>query len=239
MSHIELAAEIRSDVGKGASRRLRRQENRVPAILYGGEEASLPITFLHKDVLKIMENESFYTQLLTLHVGGEKYKAILRDIHHHPYKPKVVHLDFQRITGKEKLVVHTPLHFIGEAECPAILNGGIVTHHLKDVEVSCSPLHLPEYIAVDISHLEMDGVIHLSELPVPEGVTILALTHGEEHDLPVVSAHMPRIVEEEEPATVAVEEVEGEAGETTDASKEGEKADGGEPKAKKDKKTND
>lgn len=204
---IELKAEARGNVGRGASRRLRRLEDKVPAIVYGANEASIPVTVHHKDVIKAMETETFYTQVITLNLDGKKHNVLLRDLHHHPYKPKILHMDFQRITGKEKLHVHSPIHIVGEEANAAIKAGGILAQQLKDVEIVCSALNLPEFIELDVSNLKMDEVLHLSDLKLPAGVKIPALELDGEHNHPVVAIHMPRAQAAEEEETPAAEPV--------------------------------
>ncbi len=218
-TEFELHAQSRSDIGKGASRRLRRLADQIPGVIYGGGHDPQPLTFDHKKVIKALENEAFYSHILTIHVDGKPEQAILKDIQRHPYKPKVLHMDFQRITGKETLHRNVTLHFLGGADCPAAKQGGVITHHMKDVEITCSVSNLPEYIEVDLANLEMDQVVHLSDLVLPKGVELVQLKQGEEHNLPVVAAHMPRAAVE---ATAEAEDTEAaaDADESSDAAKE-------------------
>ena len=179
-------AELREDEGKGASRRLRR-EGKVPAILYGDGKKSQPLTLDHNEVINHLEHEAFYSHILTLVANGKKQRAILRDVQRHAYKPKVLHMDFQRINSRKELHTNVPLHFINEEKCVGFKAGGIISHQMNEVEITCLPKDLPEYIEVDIENLERGESIHLSEITLPEGVTSVALSHGEEHDHPVVS----------------------------------------------------
>ncbi|HFD38440.1 MAG TPA: 50S ribosomal protein L25/general stress protein Ctc [Anaerolineae bacterium] len=189
---FELNAQVRRDLGKGASRRLRREE-KVPAVLYGGEAAPVALTLVHKDVMKALENEAFYSHVLTINVDGKAEKAVLKDVQRHPYKPRVSHMDFQRVSEKAKIRVHVPLHFMGGDVAPGVKqSGGIVNHLMNNVEVSCLPKDLPEFIEVDISQLNAGESVHLSELRLPAGVELPELAHGPEHDLPVVSIVLPR-----------------------------------------------
>ncbi|MDQ8040198.1 MAG: 50S ribosomal protein L25/general stress protein Ctc [Rickettsiella sp.] len=198
---FELTGETREGFGTGASRRLRRLENRVPAILYGGGETPLPLSFDHNQVLRALENEAFYSHILTIHVNGKSQKAVLKDLQRHPYKPRIVHLDLQRITAKEKIIMSVPLHFKGETTAPGVKDaGGVLTRSLNSVEVRCLPDALPEYIEIDVSRLGLDESIHLSQVPLPEGVELIALTH--EDDRLVVNIHIPRAVVEEETTAV-------------------------------------
>lgn len=195
----ELEAQARQDKGKGASRRLRRAEQ-VPAILYGAGKEAASLLLDHNKVLVALQNEGFYTRILTLKVDGEAEKVILKDLQRHPFKPRILHMDFLRVRADEKLKMHVPLHFTGAELAPGVKEGGLLSHLLSDVEISCLPANLPEFIEVDVSNLGMDQLLHLSELKLPEGVEIVALSHG--RDLPVANVHMPR-AEVEEPVPTA------------------------------------
>ena len=196
MSTFELSAKTRERFGTGASRRLRRLENRVPGILYGAGEPSQPLSFDHNQLLRALENEAFYSHILTIHLDGKQQKAVLKDLQRHPYKARILHLDLLRITAKEKITLSVPLHFTGEEIAPGVKeSGGVLARLLNSVEVRCLPDALPEYIEIDVSRLGLDEAIHLSQVPLPEGVELIALTH--EDDRPVVNIHIPRAVEEE------------------------------------------
>lgn len=195
MSNLfELVAEKRNEMGKGASRRLRRIAEKVPGILYGGDEKPLPLTIIHKDLLKALENEAFYSHILTIKIDGTKQQAILRDLQRHPYKPRILHFDLQRVSAKEKINMQVPLHFHGEEIAPGVKQGGgIVSQLMTTIEVSCLPKDLPAFIEVDVSALELDKAIHLSEIKLPEGVEFAtAVVVESQRDLPVVSIHLPR-----------------------------------------------
>ncbi len=205
---FELDAEVRNDLGKGASRRLRRC-GKLPAILYGGGQDPLPLMLDHDAVMHKLEHEAFYSHILTVKVGGQEVKAVLKDLQRHPYKPGVLHMDLQRISETEKLRMHVPLHFVGEDVAPGVKQqGGHISHLVTEVEITCLPKDLPEYIEVDVSGLKVNESLHLSDLSLPEGVELVELMHGPEHDLPVVSIHMPRGggAETEEGAAEAGEE---------------------------------
>ncbi|MCD6046309.1 MAG: ribosomal protein L25/ral stress protein Ctc [Gammaproteobacteria bacterium] len=195
-STIVLNATPRVDVGKGASRRLRRN-NGVPAILYGAKKEAQSLLLQHHEIIKALENEQIYTQLFNLNIDGEHHSVRLRDIQRHAYKPKILHMDFQRITGKERLHVKIPLHFINEDQSPAVKEGAIIAHQIKEVEIICPASHIPAFLEVDLSNLAVDQVLHLSDLKLPADAVIVALTHGESHNLPIAAAHMPRAVIEE------------------------------------------
>ena len=173
MSIFELEAESRSDMGKGASRRLRR-DGKVPAIVYGGGENPQAITLVHSEVLKRLDHEAFYSHILSLKVDGKKLDTVLRDMQRHPSKPVVMHMDFQRVQADEVLRVNVPLHFIGEDDSPGVrLQKGVVTHNVVDIEIECLPGNLPEYIEVDVSAMELDEMLNLSDIKLPEGVEMV------------------------------------------------------------------
>ena len=198
-------AEPRSDEGKGASRRLRRT-GQVPAVLYGGSKDPQSISLPHNVILQHVEHEAFFSHILTVNVGGQPEKAILKDIQWHAYKPAIMHMDFQRVDESTVIKVHVPVHFVGEDVAPGVKAGGIVTHQLTTVEVSCPAGKLPEYVEADVSALELGGSLHLSDIKLPEGVSILELAHGEEHDLPVAGIVATRGGAADEGDAAAVEE---------------------------------
>jgi large subunit ribosomal protein L25 len=195
---FELAAELREDKGKGASRRLRRS-GKVPAVLYGGGRDPRSLQLDHINLLHQMEHEAFYNSILTIKVGKEEQAAIVKDVQRHPAKRQVWHIDFQRILADEKIRMNVPVHFMGEDVAPGVkTSGGVIAHLMSELEISCLPKDLPEYIEVDISELEMDAIVHLSDVTVPAGVELTALTHGStEHDQAVVTIHRPRAEEVE------------------------------------------
>ncbi|HEC15396.1 MAG TPA: 50S ribosomal protein L25/general stress protein Ctc [Sedimenticola sp.] len=203
---FEFKAELRDDTGKGASRRLRRA-GLVPGIIYGAHRDPTMITLRHNELLQSLENEAFYSHILSIQVGRKKEKVVLKDLQRHPSKPFVLHADFQRISEKEKIRMHVPLHFINEKASPGIKAGGRVSHNLTDVEISCLPKDLPEYIEVDMSGMDVGQSIHLSELALPKGLEIPALAQGAAQDMVVVSIHSGHV------AAAEGEEGEEEAGE--------------------------
>lgn len=202
---FELSADLRSTetVGKGASRRLRK-ENKIPAIVYGGKDKPASITLPKNVVVKALENEAFYSHILTLNISGKKQKTILRDVQRHPYKKEILHMDFQRVSENEVITMKVPLHFINQETCPGVKAGGVVSHTIIDLNIRCKAKDIPEFIEVDLANVELDKTIHLSEITLPKGVEVPELALGPEHDIAVISVHTPRaVVEEEAPAEAA------------------------------------
>ncbi len=190
---FEIQAEVREDLGKGASRRLRRLADLVPAIIYGGDRDPQPLTLVRKDLEKALENEAFYSHVLTINVGNDKQQAILKDLQRHPAKESVMHADFLRVSENRAIKVHVPIHFINEATSYGVkTQGGIVQHQETDIEVQCLPSKIPEYIEVDMLKVEIGQIIHLSDITLPEGVSSVALALGEDHDLAVASIIAPK-----------------------------------------------
>ena len=199
---FSIEAELRSDLGKGASRRLRHEE-KFPAVVYGTGKDPVSITLDHKKFIHNLENEAFYSHILTLSIAGKDEQVILKDLQRHPAKPTVMHADFLRVSATEKLHLRVPLHFINAEECPGAKEGGLITHSVSEIEVACLPKDLPEYLEVDLSSLELDHSLHMSDIIVPAGVELVELAHGEAHDQPVASVHMPRGASEEEEEAAA------------------------------------
>ena len=214
MSTIMLEAETRTDTGKGASRRLRRLENKVPAVLYGGDKKPHSLHLLHNKVIKALETESIYSSVFDLKVDGKVERVILKDLQRHPYKPIILHMDFQRVSDKDVLIRHVPLHFINEESAPGIKAGGIISHTLTQVEIRCQAKYLPEYIEVDMSNVDLNEVIHLADIQLPKHTEFTVDIADGHHNLPVVSIHLPKVVVEEEPEEI-VSESEVEATEQT------------------------
>ncbi len=200
-----IEASPRADVGKGASRRLRRLANEIPAIIYGAGEEPTAITISHKDILKAIENEAFFSHIVTVKVDGKEESVVIKDLQRHPSKPKIMHADFMRVSADQEITVNVPLHFVNEDKCVGVrLEGGIINHLMNDIEISCLPGNLPEYIEVFMAELKVGETIHISDLALPEGVKSVVLSHGEENDQPVAACTMPRI--EEEPETLEAED---------------------------------
>ena len=190
---IELTAELRTTVGKGASRRLRRLEGKVPAIIYGGEGDAVMLSLSSNELSKAMQVEAFYSQVLNVSIDGKSEQAVVRDLQRSPADERIQHVDFQRVRANVAITVSVPLHFINEESCVGVkMQGGTLTRTLTEVEVSCLPANLPEYIEVDMAEVESGTSVHLSDLNIGEGVTINALTQGEDRDIPVASVTAKR-----------------------------------------------
>lgn len=201
---FELSAEPRDDQGKGASRRL-RHAGQVPAILYGGHAQTRALAFNHQKLLGLIENEKFYSSIVSVNFGSEKQPAIVKDVQMHPAKNAIVHLDLQRVVESEKIRLHLPIHFKGEAVAPGVkTQGGVVSRTMADVEITCLPKDLPEYLEVDMSGMNLGDTVHLADIKLPPGVVALPLAHG--LNPPVVSVHSPRAAEPEPTAEAAATE---------------------------------
>ncbi len=212
-----IEAEVRTDTGKGASRRL-RYSDKVPAVLYGAGKDPVALTLSHNEMFHHLENEAFYSHILTINVDKKKEKAILKDLQRHPAKPRLMHVDFQRVDMKEKIRMHVPLHFINEDVAPGVKAGGLITHSATEVHVACLPKDLPEFIEVDLGKLELDASLHVSDLILPKGIESVDLGHGDDssHDHIVAAIHLPRA----EKATEEDEEAPAEEVDSEDTSEE-------------------
>lgn len=196
----EIKATVRKDAGKGASRRLRRS-GQVPAVVYGGHAEPTSIEILHNTVWLASAHEWFYSSILDLNVDGQVQQVILRDMQRHPVKPLIMHMDFLRVSADELIRVRVPLHFLNQETSPAGKAGGVViTHEVNEVEVSCLPGNLPEFIEVDLVALKAGDTLHLSDIKLPAGVTIPELKLGKEHDVAVVIARQSKAGESDEAA---------------------------------------
>jgi large subunit ribosomal protein L25 len=192
---FEVGAETRDDQGKGASRRLRRT-GKVPAILYGGKGEPSNITLDQLKLLNVIEDEKFYSSIITLKLDGKDQQAIVKDIQLHPAKHQVLHVDLQRVLADQAIRIHLPIHFLNEATCPGVkTQGGLVSHLRTDVEITCLPKDLPEALEVDMSGMSLNDTVYLKDIKLPPGVTIPELSTG--RDIPVVSIHAPRAEEPE------------------------------------------
>ena len=198
-----LDAEVRTDLGKGASRRL-RHANKVPAILYGEGQEPVSLTLEHKDVFRAQQEEAFYSHVLTLNVADKPVECLIKDMQRHPFKNIIMHLDFIRIDAKHALHVNVPVHFINEDNVAKL--GATIAHHVTEITVTCLPKDLPEFIEVDLSDLEVGQTLHLSDVKLPKGVTSDELAKGESHDQAVVTANAPKGNVDDDDSEEATEE---------------------------------
>ena len=226
---MEISASKRTLQGKGASRRL-RGSGKVPGVIYGGENPAQAIELDHNSLYHKLKLEAFHASILSLDLEGQREQVLLRDIQMHPFKLQVLHIDFQRVDKNKKIHMKVPLHFINAEIAPGVkLSGGLVSHVLTELDVSCLPKDLPEFITVDLTELAADNTLHLSDLQLPEGVEIPTLLRGE--NLPVATIIIPRAVAAEEAAaTVAAADIPTTVQKKEGDAKEGEKKDAGKKK---------
>jgi len=197
-----LDAELRTDLGKGASRRL-RHANKVPAILYGEGQEPVSLTLEHKNVFRAQQEEAFYSHVLTLNIAGKPVECLIKDMQRHPFKDIVMHLDFLRIDAKHALHTNVPVHFINEENVAK--SGATIAHHVTEIAVTCLPKDLPEFIEVDLADLEVGQTLHLSDVKLPKGVSSDELAKGESHDQAVVTANAPKVQKDDEDEAAAPE----------------------------------
>lgn len=217
--NYQIDAVTRSDTGKGASRHLRR-EGMVPGIIYGGGKDPQMVSTAQNKLEQHLENEAFYSRILKVELDGKSEKVVLKDLSRHPSKPFIQHFDLLRVSDTDRIKMFIPFHFPGEDIAPGVKEGGMVNHNLSGVEIVCMAKDLPEFIEVDISDMEMDAVIHLSEVKLPENVEIVSLAQEGAHDDTVVSIHAAKVaIEEDELTEVAEGEIESES-ESEDSSDE-------------------
>ncbi len=196
---FKLDAKLRDDAGKGASRRLRRESGMVPAIVYGGKKKPQMISLEYRELIKHLEHEAFYSHIIELTVDGKSEDVVLKDLQRHPSKAIIYHADFLRVSKTKKFRTSVPLHFINESSSKGVkLQGGQVLHNLTELEVSCLPGDLPEFIEVDLASAEVGQIVHISDLTLPKGVESVALSHGEDHDLAVATIVKPKGAAEDE-----------------------------------------
>ncbi len=207
---INVLATSRSEFGKGASRRLRR-ENLVPAILYGADEAPAPISLKHNEVTKHLSSDAFYSQLLMLSIdGGEASRVLLRDVQRHPFRQQILHMDFQRVVAGAELQVTVSVHFLGEENCPGVKQeNGMITHNESEITVACLPRNIPEFLEIDMSQLSIGDSVHLSDIVMPEDVRIVDLVEkGDDSDraIATVIAQRVEVIEDEAPEAPVTED---------------------------------
>lgn len=197
-----LNAKNRTDEGKGASRRLRRLENRVPAVIYGGSAAAQSISLELRELVKALESEAFYSHVLTINVDGKPEQAVIKALQRHPAKNTPMHADFLRIDATHKLTMRVPVHYLNQDTCVGVkLEGGELAIMAADLEISCLPGNLPEYLEVDLKDVHIGTTLHISDIKLPKGVEVPALALGHDHDQPIANVHKSRVeAEEEKPA---------------------------------------
>lgn len=188
---FDFYAELRTETGKGNARRARRQ-GKVLGIVYGAGSEPTQLYLEHHKVSKALENSAVYSHVLNLHIEGNTESVILKALGRHPSKPIIMHMDFLRVSDAAKLRVHVPLKFVNEATSVGVKKGGVVNHNVVEVEITCLPAYLPEFIEVDMAGVELGQSLHLSDLKLPVGVELVELSHGVEHDLAVVGIHAAR-----------------------------------------------
>lgn len=190
---LSFNVETRTGLGSGRARRLRRQDNKVPGVVYGGNKPTVYFSIDYRHVAKAIQAEAFYSQVLELVIEKKKERVVLRELQRHPASDRVLHIDFLRISEDRAINISVPIHYLNEDKCHGVrLQSGVISKNLTEVEVSCLPKHLPEFIPIDLEQVELGTTIHLTDLELPEGVSIVALTHGDEHDVLVASVHLPR-----------------------------------------------
>jgi large subunit ribosomal protein L25 len=237
-----IIAEIREDVGKGASRRLRR-EGKIPAVVYGGHSEPVTLSLQQEEMLHATNNESFFSSILEIKVGKDHtQQVVVRDMHRHPFKPVIMHIDFMRVSAEEVLKISVPIHFVGEEESPAgKASGVVIQHQMTEIEITALPKDIPEFLSVDLSQIDAGDAVMLSSVELPEGVSVPALEiEGEDYDTPVANAvHVKEsqgtgaaAAAEAEAALAEGELGEAELGEDVEPSEDGEDGDEGEDEDK-------
>lgn len=189
---IELKAYMRSVRGKAASRRMRREEQTIPGVVYGGKEASVALSLSHKDTMHTLEKEGVFSQVLQLDINGKKEPVVIKALQRHPFKKQILHIDLYRIKTDEALVINVPLHLEGADISPGLKSGGVLSQATTEVSIRCLPSHLPEHISVDISALNIGDSIHLKDLVLPKHVSLAHEIEDEEHNHSVCAIHAPK-----------------------------------------------
>lgn len=192
-SEFELHARARTDKGTAPNRRLRREADEIPAIIYGGNKEAMPIALSHKEISWAVEFEAFFSHILTIHIDGKKEQAVIKDLQRHPSRPFILHADFQRVSAKQALHVRVPVHFLNEEKCKGVkMGGGSVIKNLTELEVECLPKDLPEYLEIDLVDMDVGDTLHISDISLPRNVTSVNLAHGADADDAVVTVKPPR-----------------------------------------------
>jgi large subunit ribosomal protein L25 len=227
---IEIVAFPRAQQGTGASRRL-RATGRVPGIVYGADRAAQTVELDHQALLRHLKMEAFHASILGMTMDGSKEQVLLRDFQMHPWKPLVLHVDFQRVDKNRKIHMRVPLHFVNADICPGVkIGGGVVQHVMNDIEIQCLPDDLPEFIEVDLKELQLGHSMHVAELALPKGVES---TPKLKHDNPsVVTVQVPKEIVIEEEVAAPVTEITGQAPAEAEAAAEAATGDKKEPEKK-------
>ena len=192
-TELTLNASARAELGKGASRRLRRNNGEIPAIIYGAKKKPQALSLIHKDVLKALENEAHYSQVINLNIDGKTESVVVKDLQRHPSKAILLHMDFLRISKATKLTLKVPLQFVNEDMCIGVKQeGGIFSRAMSDLEIQCLPADLPEFLEVDVAMLRLGETLHMSDISLPEGVESVALSYGADYDQPIASVSKAR-----------------------------------------------
>lgn len=193
---FEFQAKSRTEHGKAVARRMRTADL-IPAVVYGAGKDPQSITLLHKDLLHALENEAIFSHILKLSIDGKDEPVVIKDVQRHPYKPKIVHVDFFRVNMNEKITMDVPLHFEGEEDAPGIQEGGQFTKNVISLEIRCLPNDLPEFIPVNVASMKLDDVLHISNIKLPKGTELAHAIADEAHDLSVISCHVPHVSKED------------------------------------------
>lgn len=220
---ISIEVQVRTQLGTSANKKLRREEDLIPGVVYGGKGEPKLISITDKILRKASESEAFFSQIINLKMNGSNERVVLKELQRHPYRPFFIHADFLRIREDVKLSISIPIHYLNEDNCQGVKQqGGVISHDITELEITCLPKDLPEFIELDLTNLELNQILHISEIKLPEGVEAVALLqdHDGDHDLPVVRVIEPRVVEEEE-----LEATEGEEGEVAEGEEAGEEGD--------------
>lgn len=195
---FELTAQAREQVGKSASRRLRREAGLIPAIMYGAGKPPVKLSFKQNELRKATEHEAFFSHILTIHTASGAQQVIIKALQRHPVKDLILHMDFLRISATEKLMMRVPLHFSGEQLSPGVKSGGVIDHLMNDLEIKCLPTNLPEFITIDVSQLELNQALYLNDIKLPHGVELLYPQDDTSHNPIVASVRLIREAVEQE-----------------------------------------
>ena len=187
---FELTAQTRTQVGTSASRRLRREAGLVPGIIYGDNKPPVKLMFKQHELFKAMAQDAFFSHILTIHTEKTQQQAVIKSLQRHPTQDLILHVDFLRVDVHKKLVVRVPLHFTGEQLAPGVKNGGVIDRLMNDIEIRCFANDLPESIAVDLAHLELNKSLYLSDIPLPKGVELSAAREQSAHNTVVVTVSL-------------------------------------------------